>query len=378
MPHSSGGGSGSHGGGGSSFHSGSSGGGSSFGGGGFFGDDGYGNGYYNGRPPKLSKGYFAGAKRYRYRWRGQDRYFYSTYNAGAEFRPIRGLFVLPLILVCLAVMFWPVLKSLKKYDRNILIDDKLNVLENSSRLNDAMQAFSEKTKITPAVITLYNEEWQRFGVSSLEEYAYSQYLMRFRDEKHWLIMYSEPKVKEGEWEWFWEGMQGDDTDPVLTPYVTELFNVTMQSGLVDEKSPVPDIMADAFEAATARAQPKFLHPRIRPERIWIGGMILLVIVCRGISLMGLHRWKYRNAEYDPENFGDEEDDQYRKIPASLSAPAQTSGMQSAFGAQQFGQRKTEMAALETPQPAKPRFCRNCGMKNPAGTLICPSCGSRLE
>ena len=104
MPHSSGGGSGSHGGGGSSFHSGSSGGGGSFGGGGgFFGDDDYGNGYYNGRPPKLSRGYFAGARRYRYRWRGQDRYFYSTYNTGADFQPLRGLLVVPLILACLAV-----------------------------------------------------------------------------------------------------------------------------------------------------------------------------------------------------------------------------------------------------------------------------------
>ena len=375
MPHSSGGGSGSHGGGGSSFHSGSSGGGSSFGGGGLFsGGDDYGNGYTNGRPPYLSKHYFAGAKRYRYRWRGQDRYFYSTYNTGQEFRPIRGLFVLPLILICLAFMFWPLLKSLKKYDRNILVDDKLNVLDDSSRLREAMEAFSEKTKITPAVVTLYNEEWQRFGVSSLKDYAYSQYLMRFRDEKHWLIMYSEPKEKTGEWEWFWEGMQGDDTDPVLTPYVTEAFNVTMQSGLVDESRPVPEIMADAFEAATARAQPKFLHPKIRSERMIIGGMVLCVIIGWGIPLMGLHRWKYRNAEYDPENFGDGEDDQYRKIPAHLSAPTSTAGMQTT--AQQFWQRKTEMATLESP-PAKPVFCRNCGMKNKAGTVICPSCGSRL-
>ena len=388
MPHSSGGGSGSHGGGGSSFHSGSSGGGGSFGGGGgFFGGDDYGNGYTNGSPPKLSRGYFAGAKRYRYRWRGQDHYFYSMYNTGSDFRPLRGLLVVPLILVCLAVMFWPFLKSLKKYDRNILVDDKLNVLDDSSRLREAMEAFSEKTKITPAVVTLYNEEWQRFGVPSLEEYAYSQYLMRFQDEKHWLIMYSEPKEKTGNWEWFWEGMQGNDTDPVLTPYVTEAFNVTMHSGLVNESSPVPDIMADAFEAVTAKAQPKFLRPKIGMERILIGCMVLCVIIGWGISFMGLHRFKYRNAEYDPEDFGGGEDDQYRKIPASLSSPAPakplqpglyaTSGMHTTSGEKQFGQRQTEMATLESPQPAKPVFCRNCGMKNKAGTVICPSCGSRL-
>lgn len=388
MPHSSGGGSGSHGGGGSSFHSGSGGGGGGGGSSFFGGGDDYGNGYSGGRAPKLSRGYYAGAKRYRYRWRGQDRYFYSTYNTGAEFRPLRGLIALPLILVCLGVMFWPVLKSLKKYDRNIVVDDKLNVLENNSRLNDAMQAFSEKTKITPAVVTLYNEEWQRFGVSSLEDYAYSQYLMRFPDEKHWLIVYSEPKVKEGEWEWFWEGMQGDDTDPVLTPYVTEQFNFTMQSGLVDESSPVPEIMADAFETVTAAAQPKFLHPRIELERVVPGGIVLAALVIWGFFFMGLHRWKYRTAEYDPEDFGNEDDDQYRKIPKAISGSASagplqpglyaTSGMHTTSGEKQFVPRQTEMAPLESTFPVKPVFCRNCGMKNRAGTVICPSCGSRLE
>ena len=377
MPHSSGGGSGSHGGGGSSYHSGSSGGSGS--GGGIFGGDDYGNGYVNGAPPRLSKTYFAGAKRYRYRWRGQDRYFYSMYNTGNDFQPIRGLLLIPLVLAVLAFTFFPVLKSLKKYDRNILVTDRANVLQNSSRLHDAMNAFSEKTKITPAVITLYNEEWQRFGVSSLEDYAYSQYLSHFKDEKHWLIVYSEAQDKSsGDWEWFWEGMQGDDTDPVLTPYVTERFNQTMQSGLVDENSPVPDIIADAFDAATESAHPKFLHPKIGPDRLIIGGMVLLVILGWGFSFMGLHRWKYRTAEYDPENFGGGEDDQYRKIPAYLSEPQQNAGMHAASGTIQFGQkRKTEMDTLETPRPAKPVFCRNCGMKNPAGTVICPSCGSRL-
>ena len=388
MPHSSGGGSGSHGGGGSSYHGGSSGGGSFFGGGGgFFGGDDYGNGYYDGRPPKLSKGYYAGAKRFRYRWRGQDRYFYSMYNTGKEFRPLRGLILLPLILACLAFMFWPQLVSLKKYDRNILIQDNAGVLENSSRLRDAMQAFSDKTKITPAVITLYNEDWQHFGVSSLQDYAYSQYLMHFQDEKHWLIMYSEPKVKEGEWEWFWEGMQGNDTDPVLTPFTTEVFNFTMHSGLVNENSPVPDIIADAFEAVTEKAQPKFLHPRIALGNVIPGGMVLAALLIWGFFFMGLHRWKYRTAEYDPEDFSNEDDDQYRKIPKSLSgsAPARplqpglyaTSGMHTTSGEKRFEPPRSEMAPLESSFPAKPVFCRNCGMKNKAGTVICPSCGSRL-
>ena len=370
MPHSSGGGSGHHSGGGhsshaSSYHSSRSGGGSSGGGSG-----------YSDRVPRFSKGYYAGAKRYRYYWRGQYRYFYSMDSARSFApRPANALKYLPLILALLVFMFWPFLKGLKKYDRNILVNDRAQVLEGSTRLNDALNAFSEKTKITPAVITLYNEEWQKY-YGTLEDYAYSQYLLNFQDEKHWLIVYSEPKEKTDDWEWFWEGMQGDDTDPVLTPNVTEVFNQTMQTGLVDEKSPVPDIIADAFQAVTVRAGT--LRPRLNQERLLICSAILLCLVIAACFSMGLHRFKYRNAEYAPENFGDEEDDQYRKIPASLSAPAQSSGMQSAFGAQPFGQRKTEMDTLEKPQPSKPRFCRNCGMKNPAGTLICPSCGSRLE
>ena len=81
--------------------------------------------------------------------------------------------------------------------------------------------------------------------NNLEEYAYSAYVNRFQDEKHWLIVYEElgdvsslpedmyryPSSDEPEWQ-FW-GMQGDDTDPILTAEVTEKFNAIFRQKLID-------------------------------------------------------------------------------------------------------------------------------------------------
>ena len=357
MPHSSGGGSGHHSGGGhsssgSSYHSSRSG-----------GSSGSGSGYRGDSAPHISRAYYPGARRYRYLRHGQYRYFYSMDSSFGP-TPLKGLVYLPIIIAVFIMMIWPTLKGLKQYDREIRIIDRANVLENSSRLTAAMNAFSEKTKITPAVITLYNEEWRKY-YGTLEDYAYSQYLLNFEDEKHWLIVYSEAQDKVGSWEWYWEGMQGDDTDPVLTKGVTELFNRTMQTGLVDEKSPVPDVIASAFDAVTDRAGT--LRPRVDTKRLLIGGVVLLSLFISAFFSMNLHQMKYRHAEYDPDDFGNSPDDSYRVLPAYLSEP-------SAGAVQQPVRRNAEMDAIAAPQALN---CRYCGSPYTAGTKYCPSCGAAL-
>ena len=63
------------------------------------------------------------------------------------------------------------------YDTSIVIKDEANVFEQTESLNDALTGFYEKTKISPAVITVPFEEW--IDDSSLENYAFGRYLTEF-------------------------------------------------------------------------------------------------------------------------------------------------------------------------------------------------------
>lgn len=94
-------------------------------------------------------------------------------------------------------------------------------------------AFYNRTGISPAVITVENSDWQGY-YSDLENYAYDLYVNHFADESHWLIVYSTPdgySSSDGFEDWYWEGMQGNDTDDVLTKSVTNSFNDELQKNL---------------------------------------------------------------------------------------------------------------------------------------------------
>ena len=199
MPHSSGGGShggGSHG--GHSHHSSSRHGGSR-------------------NSSRISKTNFAGAKRYRYRHHGQERYFYSDREPNKIFdwkRLLIGFFYIPFLIPAIIMIGGDVTISTAKYDTSIIIKDEANVFEQTESLNDALTGFYEKTEIPPAVITVSPEVWKDNG--SLEDYAYDRYLSEFDDENHWLIVYTQ-KGERGDidFDWSFEGMQGDNTDDIL-------------------------------------------------------------------------------------------------------------------------------------------------------------------
>ena len=72
----------------------------------------------------------------------------------------------------------------KKYsDHEIKIIDEAKVLGDTTELYDTLETFHDKSGITPAVITVNNEDWNR-QYSDLESYAYDRYLMEFDDEMH--------------------------------------------------------------------------------------------------------------------------------------------------------------------------------------------------
>ena len=207
MPHSSGGGShsgGSHSSSGSHSSHSSSGGGSS-------------GGYHSNR--RTSDKPFPGSKMYLYYQDRKPRFIYSNYD-------------------------------LKNKKPDFVIEDNLDIFENEKNLKRSMKAFYEETGIVPAVITVKNEDWNK-EYSSLEKYAYDEYVARFPDEAHWLIVYSEEIKDNGFNDWYWEGMQGDRTDPVLTASRANKFTESLHKRLLQrEKYSVDEAIAATFDEYT--------------------------------------------------------------------------------------------------------------------------------
>ena len=216
MPHSSGGG--SHGGGG---HGGSHG------------------GSHGRSGPRISRSHFPGSRRYVYYRHNQPRYFY----AGKNFKPgfdWKRLFVLLFYIPFFFVGFRMLREVIgfvpKNYDHSIIIEDDADVINNKSELRSTLESFMDKTGVAPSVVTVNNEEWQNV-YPSLENYAYHRYLQEFNDEMHWLIVYSQPRDPDPNFnDWFWEGMQGDYTDGVLTSSDTSRFNTVFNSYLGSNES----------------------------------------------------------------------------------------------------------------------------------------------
>ena len=259
MPHSSGGGSshGSHG--GSSHHSSSSGrGGSSF---------------------RESSSYFPGSRRYSYWYRGRTHYYYSNKSPNtSKFRFLLIIFYIPFFFgvgVMSKQIFGKYAKLKDDYNNSIVVEDNIEVLTDKESLNRSFEQFQAKTGITPALITIKYEDYA-LNYNSLEDYAYSEYLIRFNDEKHWLFVYEEvgdldkltipvdsvyyPDPSEPAWAF--EGMQGNDTDPILTREVTDKFNAILRKKLLEGESP-----DKAFSYAFDQITPTLMKFKWSPEMV---------------------------------------------------------------------------------------------------------------
>ncbi len=229
MPHSSGGG--SHSGGGHS-SSGSHSGGRSYSGGG--------RSYGYKRNTRISRNYFLGSARYVYYKNNRPNYFYANCYIDNIRQPsifskifttltILPFIILGIIMLKLSIKIPKKLYQDKPYE--IIIQDNANVLGDTANLKETLQNFYKKTGIAPAIITVNNENWERY-YNSLENYAYDLYVNNFADEEHWLIVYSEPVTPNIIFnDWYWEGMQGNDTDSILTGKKTYMFNQNMQKYL---------------------------------------------------------------------------------------------------------------------------------------------------
>lgn len=158
------------------------------------------------------------------------------------------------------------------------IEDKIDKFtpEEEEKLLEVMNAFKQKTGITPYVMTVTNEEWEMDYIFSLERYAFDLYVNKFRDEAHWLLVYSEPEeITDDFVNWYWEGMQGDDTDPIITEKIADRHTQILHKNLLaNTRYSVAEAIQDAFE----QIMPDLMKPGITSETISVLTSMLSFLV----------------------------------------------------------------------------------------------------
>ena len=257
MPHSSGGGSRS----GGSF-SGSS---SSFGSSGSSGNS-------VSRGPRISNEYRPGYHRYVYYHNNMPMYFYSSrditerdtrLNKGGLI--MRGAMILVgiiLLVIFAGSWFHSPQKLPLNYDTEIRILDQADVLSDSDEalLQNTFTEFQTETGITPALLTVMPDDWQSH-YNDFSRFAYESYVNLFTDESHWLFCYSGDPSSEFD-DWQWEGMQGNDTDHVLTEKQTDAFNENVQKYLYARNRYT---VGEAFSQGLQELMPEAMKPSFQPN-----------------------------------------------------------------------------------------------------------------
>lgn len=208
------------------------------------------------KKPSLSKTAFRGATKYVYYRDHQPHYIYSDYTSVR--RKVRkgvlwgwGIFI-ALMIMGFVDLFTPQTRLSTDYDHTMLVQDGAGVLgEDTQALQEAMNAFFEETGIAPSVITVTDADWQSH-YKSLDVYALDLYANAFRDERHWLIVYSAATADASGFEdWKWEGIQGDDTLQILTSAVIDQFGNTLTKNLMAAaRCTVSDALAASFNTLT--------------------------------------------------------------------------------------------------------------------------------
>ncbi len=240
------------------------------------------------RVPHTSTAPFSGAAKYVYYRDKAPHYIYSDH---ATFKPSRHIGKMVFWLI-MALLFFTATFSVSKtperikptYDHKIIIEDSLNILKNREGLEKQLQDFYDKTGITACVITEPNENWQKH-YRSLESRAYDLYVNHFTDEYHWLIVYTQPAEADDRFnDWYWEAIQGDYTDSILTEEAVNTFVKSMQRYLTSSLYTPDRAMIKAFSELT----PTLMKPKSNSAAtIFIGlsfTALFVYLACRNAGI----------------------------------------------------------------------------------------------
>ena len=222
-----------------------------------------------------------GTRRYVYYHRHRPHYYFSEKQAEASSKfVIPFLIIFALFWIGVSIPFWFMTVNHPKrlsmnYDSNIEISDCLDIMSDSeeAQLREVLAEFQDLTGITPSVLTIPNSEWKS-DYKSLERYAFNYYIKRYDDEKHWLIVYAGDGASGYE-DWNWEGMQGDDTDNVLTTAITDKFNRVMHNELRAGYT-VKEAITDSFSEINPVVMETSVNWLLVVLLIFHGGFALIV------------------------------------------------------------------------------------------------------
>lgn len=205
-------------------------------------------------------------------------------------------------------------RKLPTMDYPIVIDDKSGVIQESEDLLNELAIFQDKTGITPVIHTVYerdfNEvikeksqdiykslEWlDNTNGRNLSKYAYEYYIENYSDETHWVIVYSIPRNGI---DWEFEGMQGNDTDGILTERFCEKFN-DMLSEELDNGNSLSTSLTNTFRkynkevmkvSLFGKSSDDLLIEIVESSRLLAYAVILLPIYSI-VSLGEIIRWLY--------------------------------------------------------------------------------------
>ena len=284
MPHSSGGGShggGSHGG----SHGGSSG-------------------------PRTSSRYFAGSRRYRKHNlnTGLDEYVYASskpQKAGKSSIIFLSVFSAFFLGATGIVALQNVPHKLKaKYMDVPTVYDSIDVIEDDVSLVRTLNKYQDLTGICTVIYTTYDEDWNEY-YEDLEAYTFHKYTAFYKDEAHFVIVYSIPvneRVLIDEdpdyiTDYSWEAVQGDDTDPIITETFFKRFADIVQDGLEDGDNP-GEAFNNAFKYANKNAESKLKPGSVSRVLSVAGSLAPLLLVAGFLGLfLFLSIKQYRKDKY---------------------------------------------------------------------------------
>lgn len=225
---------------------------------------------------RVSKTDFSGARKYVYYKDNKPEYYYSDYETFKENKRRKLTFWIPFIIILTIVIVFALQPSAltMDYDTDVFIADTLGVIEDEDSLFDALEDFRDETGITPCIITISNEDWSEY-YDSLYSFTFDMYVNEFEDEKHWLIVYSEPENPDPAFnDWCWEGVQGDDTVYILTYEASDDFGISLQKYLTNKKYSVGEAFTKAFNELTPTMMPNAM---IDSSAV-LGALVVMAVV----------------------------------------------------------------------------------------------------
>lgn len=246
---------------------------------------------------------FPGARRYVYYENYRPVYIYADYDirkgtASGKFFSILGSAVSLLFGIMLLAMCYDKPQKMDtspSYSCEIV--DCAGVIDDADMVQSAIDDFYDETGIPVEVMTVNNEDWQG-SYSKLEDFAYV-YVNHFADESHWLIVYSTPdgySSSDGFEDWYWEGMQGNDTDDVLTKSVTNSFNDELQKNLTARtRYTVSSAISTSFDDLT----PTVMKSKVNWTMLFTSIAILAFVCLHACLMIGINPKARKYAKAKP-------------------------------------------------------------------------------